>query len=46
MVSLVEVLEAVTEVVIVRLDALIDDEEATILLLLDGFGDDYRHDQH
>ncbi|PMD23625.1 hypothetical protein NA56DRAFT_643708 [Hyaloscypha hepaticicola] len=52
-VSLLEVLEAVTDVVIVRLEALIDDEEAaTVLLLdgfellLDGFGDVYGHDQH
>jgi hypothetical protein len=52
-VSLLEALEAVTDVVIVRLDALIDDEETTTVLLLDsfellldGFGDVYRHDQH
>jgi hypothetical protein len=36
-VSLLEVLEAVTDFVIVRLEALIDDEEAAIVLLLDGF---------
>jgi hypothetical protein len=52
-VSLLEALEAVTDVVIVRLDDLIDDEETTTVLLLDsfellldGFGDVYRHDQH
>lgn len=36
-VSLLEVLEAVTDVVIVRLDALVNDEETTTVLLLDGF---------
>jgi hypothetical protein len=35
--SLLEVLEAVFVVVVVRLDALVDDEEMTTVLLLDGF---------
>lgn len=36
-VSLLEVLEALTDVVIVRLDALVDDEETTTVLLPVGF---------
>jgi hypothetical protein len=35
--SLLEVLEAVFVVVVVRLDALVDDEEMTTVLLLDDF---------
>ena len=35
--SLLDVLEAVFVVVVVRLDALVDDEEMTTVLLLDGF---------
>jgi hypothetical protein len=45
-ISLLEVLEAVTDVVIVRLDALVDDEEMTTVLLLDGFEDVYQYDQY